>query len=284
MPQKKRAIFAYVPVLHQGYLNFFAKYPDVKMLYLVDQNLTEDSEPLVKDIRVVPAAKMKKAIEALGIFNEVNVAGKVEIEKIVDSSDLEWILPDEEFMHEIAQKYFSKAASQPTFDSTFLRWDRKNILANTVVNSAEIILPDEFNILFLNKASELKEKSADWWRQVGAVLAIKGELVLTAWNHHLPSALEPYFNGDPRASFHKGEYIELSSAQHAEASLIAEAAKKGISTEGADLYVTTFPCPVCAKLVAEAGIKKVYFSEGYAMLDGETLLQAKGVKIYKVTE
>ncbi len=283
MPEKKTVIFAYVPVLHQGYLNFFEKHPEAKELFLIDKTVTADSEPFVKDIRVVAAEKMKKVMDALGIFENVTVVSAKNLERLA-SQDREWIMPDEEFMHELAQKYFSKAASQPHFDTTFLRWDRKNILANKEVESAKNILPADFNKKFLEQATALKEKSADWWRQVGAVLAKNGEAQIFAWNHHLPSELESYFNGDPRGTFHKGEYIELSTALHAESSIIAEAAKKGISLLGSELYVTTFPCPVCAKLVASAGIKRVYFSEGYAMLDGETLLQAAGVEIYKVTE
>ena len=45
------------------------------------------------------------------------------------------------------------------------------------------------------------------------------------------------------------------------------------------MYVTTFPCPTCAKLIAYSGIKKLYAGGGYAVLDGELVLKAKGVKI-----
>ena len=69
---------------------------------------------------------------------------------------------------------------------------------------------------------------------------------------------------------------------HAEAAVIAEAAKKGIATQGCDVYATTFPCPTCAKLIAAAGIKKLYYQDGYALLDGENVLKSAGVKIIKV--
>ena len=73
--------------------------------------------------------------------------------------------------------------------------------------------------------------------------------------------------------------MELSTALHAEAGLIVEAAKKGISLEGATLYVTTFPCPNCAKLVAASGIKKLIYQDGYSVLDGEELLRSAGLII-----
>ena len=82
--------------------------------------------------------------------------------------------------------------------------------------------------------------------------------------------------------FKKGRHIELTTDQHAESVVISEAAKKGIALEGADLYMSTFPCPPCAKLVAAAGIRRCYFSSGYAMLDGERILKDRGVEIIRV--
>ena len=61
-----------------------------------------------------------------------------------------------------------------------------------------------------------------------------------------------------------------------------ELAKRGIALEGASIYVTTFPCPVCAKSVALSGIKKVYYSKGYSLLDAEDILRAYGVEIVLV--
>lgn len=101
-------------------------------------------------------------------------------------------------------------------------------------------------------------------------------------NKHVPTEYVTAYEGDPRASFHKGEYLKVSTAVHAEALLIAEAAKQGISLDGAELLVTTFPCPVCAKQIAYSGVKKVYFIEGYSVLDGERILKDKKIKIEKI--
>jgi dCMP deaminase len=48
------------------------------------------------------------------------------------------------------------------------------------------------------------------------------------------------------------------------------------------MYVTDFPCPPCAKLIAAAGVKRLYFREGYAVLDGESVLEAAGVEVRQV--
>jgi dCMP deaminase len=88
--------------------------------------------------------------------------------------------------------------------------------------------------------------------------------------------------GDPRGNFYKGVHLELSTATHAEAALIARAAREGMVTDGATMYVTDFPCPPCAKLVAGAGVTKLIFREGYAVLDGRDVLEAAGVEIVRV--
>ena len=45
------------------------------------------------------------------------------------------------------------------------------------------------------------------------------------------------------------------------------------------MYVTDFPCPPCAKLIAAAGIARLYFREGYAVLDGSDVLEGAGIEV-----
>jgi dCMP deaminase len=105
--------------------------------------------------------------------------------------------------------------------------------------------------------------------------------VWSATNEHAPHRLSAYTVGDPRSNLHKGVGYELSTATHAEAQLIARAAREGRSTAGAVLYVTDFPCPPCAKLIAAAGVIRLYFRTGYAVLDGEQVLEAAGVEVLR---
>ena len=90
--------------------------------------------------------------------------------------------------------------------------------------------------------------------------------------------------GDPRSNYSKGVNLELSLANHAEPMVIGTAARKGIPLEGTDLWVTNFPCPPCGKLIAEAGIKRLFFRRGYAVLDGDITLRKAGVEIFRVTD
>ena len=112
------------------------------------------------------------------------------------------------------------------------------------------------------------------------VICANGQVII-AHNKHLPNEYVPYIDGDPRNNFSAGEYIEVSSALHSEIAVIAEAAKKGISLDGADLYVTTFPCAGCAAAVSVSGVKRVFFTGGYSNLNGvKDLRDAKVELIY----
>ena len=64
---------------------------------------------------------------------------------------------------------------------------------------------------------------------------------------------------------------------HAEANLIAHAARRGTAIEGASLYSTHGPCLNCAKLIAAAGIVSVVFETPYRLPDGLELLSSLNI-------
>jgi dCMP deaminase len=277
----KTAFLAYIPVLHQGYLNFFDKHPEVKTLYLVDESLTHDFRQLVKDIRALSSETMAAMVETVDRFDEVMVVGKEAMKKLNDEQR-EFVVPDEEEMQEIVAQYLPKA--KVTWDSIFLRWDRKKSESRSEVEPDVKISREKFDKEMIQRADNLAKKSSDWWRQVGAVILKDGKIIAESKNIHVPHDQQQYVDGDPRASYQSGEMFELSSSVHAESAAIAIAAREGIALEGTTMYAGTFPCPVCAKLIAEAGIKKLYYGEGYALLDGENVMKSKGVEIVKVEE
>jgi dCMP deaminase len=273
-----KIIIAYIPVLHQGYLHFLERHSDATRIYLIGQEFLDQVPQLRKDIRALKPEQMVEALRAVKITAEIKVLSQNLLEDFPTNTQV--ILPDEDISHFLVEKFLPQLTVQ--FDTTFLRWDHQKSLSPSEVKADDQVSHQQLQAKFLEHAAELAKKSADWWRQVGGVIAKDGKEILTAFNHHVPSQLEPYYNGDPRGNFHKGDHIELSTALHAEAGLIAQAAQKGISLEGTQLYVTTFPCPNCAKLVAYSGIKEVYFTDGYAMVDGESIMKARGVRLIKV--
>ena len=69
---------------------------------------------------------------------------------------------------------------------------------------------------------------------------------------------------------------------HAEMNAIAFAAKYGISIEGCSLYVTMAPCPDCAKLIVQSGIKEVIYLEEYKKRDGIIFLKNNNIIVRKI--
>jgi len=185
-------------------------------------------------------------------------------------------LPAEDVSYQVVERYFERC--EVTYDTVFLRWDKTRSVAllDPRVQHGSL---DELAAA----AEEEAARSVDWWRQVGAAMQLPDGRVLSAHNEHNPHPLSAYAVGDPRSNFFKGVHLEISTATHAEAQLIAAAARAGVATEGAVMYVTDFPCPPCAKLIAGAGIAKVYFRTGYAVADGEDVLNAAGVELVQVT-
>jgi len=285
----RNIIIAYVPVLHAGYLQFFDKFKDTEnvRIYVLCYDALKEFEWLQRDIRAVDPLIIVSSLlywykDKIEIFlgNTTSLLG---IQSAFCSRNTNIIMPDEDISHEIAKKYLSKF--NVVFDSIFLRWDKhRTLLEVPVVNNGTINIRDLDKTL-LKKCIAISEKSSDWWRQVGALIAKpSGEVLLTACNEHVPHPQMPYINGDPRSNFTYGINIELGTALHAEKALICQSARRGISIEGTYLYTTTFPCPPCAKAIAYCGVKRVYYRTGYAMLDGESILKSSGIEIVQVLD
>ena len=158
-------------------------------------------------------------------------------------------------------------------------FDKHKIMEEKSVKADQRISREEFDREVISKLKIEAEKSSDWWRRVGAAILKDGKIILSAHNEHLPSPHSPYAHGDPRNTLHKGIGTDIATAIHAEAKIIAEAARKGISLEGTSLYATIFPCSLCAKQVAFSGVKKVYYAGGYQMLDQDKILKNQGIEI-----
>ena len=69
---------------------------------------------------------------------------------------------------------------------------------------------------------------------------------------------------------------------HAEANAITKVAQSNNSSNGATLYVTSSPCIECAKLIIQAGIKRVVFGEIYRLTDGIDLLKRAGIDCVQI--
>ncbi len=277
----RKIILAYVPVLHRGYWQFFEKYvSQVQALYLFGEELIQEFDHLSrKDIRALSPLQVKQAIQSWCIFPEVLVADYRAL-KDIQSIGAVVIMPNEDECRELATKYLDGCHIE--FDSVFLRWDKSRSIVQEEVSCDRIVPFAGFVSEMMSLAFKESQKASNWWRQVGAVIARDGEVLLTGYNRQVPSPRMPYIEGDARSFFKKGLHIELTTDHHAESRLVSEAARKGISIDGSDLYITNFPCPPCSKIIAYSGIRRCYFTSGYAMLDGERILRSRGVEIILV--
>ncbi|MCA9367363.1 hypothetical protein KC887_03840 [Candidatus Kaiserbacteria bacterium] len=280
---------AYVPVLHQGYLHFFSQLPAGTHLYLVTPDVLKVLGPQFdylrrKDVlRSLDVLDMAVAITALYggklTVTDLDVHTLTRLQQSKKTIKT-LIMPQEDVSKVLADSYFADVSV--IYESIFLRWHRDNVAEESAVAHHRSLEYEQLHQELMGLARNAAGDSFDWWRQVGAVLAPKRESILVACNQHTPSPQMPYVFGDPRSLFSRGERLDLTTAEHAEAAVIAEAARRGIATMGARLYVSTFPCPTCARLIARAGISTCYFGSGYAVLDGEADLRTAGVELVRV--
>lgn len=280
------AIVAFVPVIHAGYLDFFKRYPGT--LFVIGPEFYPEFPKLERDLRSLRPIDIQKALGALSVSTEVCLLEKG-MER--DLKRYRIVMPSDELSVAFAEKYLSEASV--IFEPIFLRWNRIITTSESVVPPDRTISHDDFDREMMGRTKTEAHKSSDWWRQIGAIAVRGSEILVSAYNRHLPNDISMDVYGDPRSNFDAGEQLDqklsiditpndLSTAIHAEANMIAQAARQGIKLEGASCYVSTFPCPTCAKLIAEAGIKKVFYEKGYSLVDAERVLRTYQIEIVLV--
>lgn len=269
-----------MPDLNKSYKDFLTRDGrKVDTIFLISEQTKEKiTDPgfvwlFEKDLRALSAVEICVAVSALQYSKHV---------KILDETNLggfdSVIIPDDdEIVERVLQEWYPKII--PKKEKWFIRWGKKTVLSKRAPVPGARISLDVFDREVMDKAFGIAEHSSDWWRQVGVILFPKKGKPISTFNHHLPTQRSPYINGDPRTNFKPGEAIEFSTAIHAEASAIAYAAKNEISLNGASMYVSTFPCPNCAYLIIESGIKQVYYCEGYSLLHAAELFVASDISM-----
>ncbi len=275
------AVVAYIPVLHEGYRRFLQTHARDTALYLIGPELYADYRPLAKDIRALDAGLVRDAIAGWDLCASVAVLDTAAAERLA-AEDPALVLPAEDVSYQVVERHFPRCSVH--YDTTFLRWDKSRSVQLLDPRAARTVTTQEAVADLAGAAEEEAARSVDWWRRVGAAIRFADGTVASTHNEANPHPLSPYVVGDPRANFFRGVNLEISTATHAEARLIAGAARAGRATDGATMYVTDFPCPPCAKLIAGAGVTRLYYREGYAVLDGRDVLEAAAVEIVHVVD
>lgn len=123
---------------------------------------------------------------------------------------------------------------------------------------------------YLRMASVWAENSYCQRRQVGALL-VKDKMIISDGYNGTPSGFENVCEDENDKT---KPYV-----LHAEANAITKVACSNNSSQDATLYVTSSPCIECAKLIIQAGIKRVVYSESYRLTDGIDLLERANIEV-----
>lgn len=129
---------------------------------------------------------------------------------------------------------------------------------------------DKLDRRYLRMAAVWAENSYCKRRQVGALI-VKDKMIISDGYNGTPSGFENVCEDENSKT--------KAYVLHAEANAITKVAKSGNSSENATLYVTASPCIECAKLIIQAGIVRVVYSEDYHSADGKDLLERAGIKL-----
>jgi dCMP deaminase len=277
MKAKPKILILHLPVIHRGYLDIFKKLKnDIELIGLFNASLLKQISQVQPVIESLSFLESKKVLKAFGFEKVIEINNK----NIKDFKKYKKYLINDAVSREVANKYFDKDIE---WQSVFLRWDSDSVVSSVSAGRVKAsISKNIFDKKIMAKAYALARNSSDNWRQVGAVLVKNKKEILAGYNQGMPDDHAPYQQGAIRASLKAGEKPELANYIHAEQLIISQAAKQGIKLEKTSLYVTHFPCPVCAKLIALSGVIKVYFSEGSANLDGRQILDSFKIKIIRV--
>lgn len=142
------------------------------------------------------------------------------------------------------------------------------------------------NNYFMDIAEVVKTRSTCGRKQVGAVLVKNKQIISTGFNGSPAKTEHCITKGCLREELKipSGERHEICRGAHAEQNAISQAARNGVSTNGATLYVTHSPCSMCAKNIINAGIEEIVFKEYYPDELGKQLLKEAGIKILQLME
>ncbi|MDR3366538.1 MAG: dCMP deaminase family protein [Prevotellaceae bacterium] len=130
----------------------------------------------------------------------------------------------------------------------------------------------QFDCRYLEMARIWGKNSYCKRRQVGALL-VKGRIIISDGYNGTPSGFENECEDND---------VTKPYVLHAEANAITKVAKSNNSSEGATLYVTSSPCVECAKLIIQAGVKRVVFADHYHDANGIALLERAGVEVQQI--
>ncbi len=124
-------------------------------------------------------------------------------------------------------------------------------------------------------------------RKIGCVI-VKNKRIMTTGYNGAPAGVKTCVERGEclreKLGIPSGTQHEICYATHAEQNAIIQAAKLGVSIDGATLYCTHQPCTICTKMIINAGIKKIIYKEGYPDEFALKIMDEAGIEIQKYGE
>jgi len=146
-------------------------------------------------------------------------------------------------------------------------------------NNVRAVAHDEKQALldrrYLRMARIWAENSYCERRKVGALI-VSGNMIISDGFNGTPSGFENICED--------ADGLTKSYVLHAEANAISKVACSNNSSSGSTLYVTASPCLECAKLIIQAGIRRVVFQDLYRLSAGVDLLRKAGVETVHIPD
>ncbi len=134
---------------------------------------------------------------------------------------------------------------------------------------------------FMNITNLVAQRSTCLRRAVGAVL-VKDKRILSTGYNGAPTNLKHCLEVGclrEQMGIESGKMHELCRGIHAEQNAIIQAAYHGVSVKGAVIYCTNQPCSICARMIINAGIVKIYYQSGYADPLAKELLAEANIEL-----
>lgn len=132
----------------------------------------------------------------------------------------------------------------------------------------------DLDVRYMRMARIWAENSYCKRRRVGALI-VKDKMIISDGYNGTPSGFENVCEDENN--------VTKPYVLHAEANAITKIAHSGNNSDGATLYVTTSPCIECAKLIIQAGIRRVIYGEKYRIEDGINLLKRANIDVEYVS-
>lgn len=139
---------------------------------------------------------------------------------------------------------------------------------------------------FMDITELVAKRSTCTRRAVGALLVKDKQILSTGYNGAPRGITHCSVTGCLREQMNvpSGERHELCRGVHAEQNAIIQAAYYGVSIKGSTLFCTNQPCSICAKMLINAGIKKIYYKTGYADSLSEEMMKEAKIEVIKTRD